>query len=412
MPSDVAISASPAISTLDPTDTIYVNNDPGSSHAISQITLTNFLTVALNGVQMTSAKGANNGYAPLDSSGKVPSANLPALASGVSAINTSLTGNVTNVQLTTQKGVANGYPSLDGTAKVPIAQLPGVVQNGSRSTNTTTSTVIDFNYQQQTFLVQGTSTFSFTNLTPGAETSVTLVMDTGSPFLVSWPGSNFGWDTTVPTINPYVGNTTTLGFQVREDGATVVGFGTPVDRSQLYSPFTEQETFPREFLGTQGTGNVMASGQLRLTYFKAFRTQLVNSLAMWVSATVSVGATHQYMCLCDVDPTNWTTTIAAITADTTNNSLFGTGSTAGTKTTKALTAAYQVYSGKWYAFGCSSIGHTTSPDTASTRAVTMMNTYADLPMLAASVAQATYPTVGTSYVAPAVYDTRYYAHLI
>src|SRR5206468_41488 len=128
---------------------------------------------------------------------------------------------------------------------------------------------------------------------------------------------------------------------------TIVGFGTPVDRSQIYSPFTEQEIFPREFLGTAGTGNTMASGQLRLTYFKASRTQLVNSLAMWVSATVSVGATHQYMCLCDVDPNNWTTTIAAITADVTNNSMFGTGSAAGTKTTAALTAAYQVYSGKW-----------------------------------------------------------------
>jgi hypothetical protein len=43
---------------------------------------------------------------------------------GVTSINGTLTGNVPNVQLTTQKGVANGYASLDSGGKVPVAQMP------------------------------------------------------------------------------------------------------------------------------------------------------------------------------------------------------------------------------------------------------------------------------------------------
>lgn len=410
---DQPLSAKTTISTLTDDDKIALIDAPGSSAAVRLILATDVKTYMQNGVQLTSAKGVANGYAGLDGTGKVPSAQLPALASGVASVNGE-TGTLTNYQKTTGtggKGLANGYASLDGSAKVPVAQLPGIVQTASRSTNTTASTVIDFNYQQQTFLVNSTAAFTFSNLTPGAETSATLVMDTGAPFQVTFPGSNFAWDTTVGVINPYPGNVTTIGFQVREDGATVTAFGTPVDRSQIHSPFTEQEIFPREFLGAAGTGNVMSAGQLRWTYFKASRTQLVNNLAMWVR-TGSVAATHQFMCIGDVDTSNWTTTIAAITADVTDNSMFGTGTAAGTRTAPALTSAYRVYAGKWYGFGCCSIGHSTSPDVASQRANPAFNTYTDLPMVCASVAQGSYPTVGTSYVAPTVYDTRYYARLV
>jgi hypothetical protein len=407
----IAAGDLPLSATLTDDDRFMIIDAPGSTKAAKLVATTVVRASMQSGAVLTTSLGAANGVATLGADSKLTASQVPAIVSGVSSINTTFTGAVTGVQMTSEKGVVNGYAGLDGSGKVPTAQLPGVVQSGSRSTNTLASAVIDFSYQQQTFLVNSVPTFSFTGLTPGAETSVTLVMDTGAPFLVAWPGSNFAWDTTIPTINPYVGNTTSLGFQVREDGVTIVGFGTPVDRSQIFAPFTEQEVFPREFLGMGGTGNPMSPGQLRLTYFKAYRSQLVSNLAMWVG-TASVGATHQYMCLCDVNTSNWTTTIVARTADVTNNSMFGTASTAGVKTSPALTAAYQVYAGKWYAFGCSSIGQSTDPDVASQKYDARVNTWADLPMVAASVTQATYPALNTAYVAPTVYDTRYYGHLV
>ena len=52
-------------------------------------------------------KGAFNGYAPLDSSARVPDVNLP-----------------TNIQFKEDKSQANGYPSLDAGARVPKVELP------------------------------------------------------------------------------------------------------------------------------------------------------------------------------------------------------------------------------------------------------------------------------------------------
>lgn len=137
-------------------------------------------TSALAGKQSTSAKGQANGYAALDSTGKVPPAQIPAVAvndtfavanqaemlalaaspgdiafrndvtdgyyqltaspastlgnwikrlfasggSGVTSINGTLTGPVTGIEVTANKGVANGYASLDASGTVPAAQIP------------------------------------------------------------------------------------------------------------------------------------------------------------------------------------------------------------------------------------------------------------------------------------------------
>lgn len=73
-------------------------------------------------------KGANNGVATLDGSGKVPSAQLPA-GSGVTSVNGS-SGAVTLVAAdvgaiaTTARGAASGVASLDGSTLVPTAQIP------------------------------------------------------------------------------------------------------------------------------------------------------------------------------------------------------------------------------------------------------------------------------------------------
>ena len=61
--------------------------------------------------ELVTNKGVANGYAGLDSGGKVPTSQLPA------------------VQMTSEKGVANGYAGLDGSGKVPASQLPSFVDD-------------------------------------------------------------------------------------------------------------------------------------------------------------------------------------------------------------------------------------------------------------------------------------------
>jgi hypothetical protein len=74
--------------------------------------------------------GAANGVAQLGADGKVPNAQLPTVLTG--SVN-SVNGKIGNVALTsddvgaiptTQKGVANGVPQLDSTGRMPAAQLP------------------------------------------------------------------------------------------------------------------------------------------------------------------------------------------------------------------------------------------------------------------------------------------------
>lgn len=67
-----------------------------------------------------SAKGKSNGFATLDSSGKVPSNQLPSM----------------NYIPTSQKGVASGVASLDSDGKVPNGQLN--LSSSVTSTSTTT----------------------------------------------------------------------------------------------------------------------------------------------------------------------------------------------------------------------------------------------------------------------------------
>jgi hypothetical protein len=77
----------------------------------------------------TSEKGAVNGVASLDGTGKVPTSQLPASTAPVTSVN----GDIGAVVLdaadvgaipTSDKGIANGVASLDATGKVPTSQLP------------------------------------------------------------------------------------------------------------------------------------------------------------------------------------------------------------------------------------------------------------------------------------------------
>jgi sporulation protein YlmC with PRC-barrel domain len=105
------------------------------------------LQTALNGKQDESEKGQASGYASLDGTGKVPSAQLPTVAiadvtdlqdqlddkqdilAGVSDV-PGLQTALDSKQDESEKGQANGYAGLDATGKVPAAQLPASATTG------------------------------------------------------------------------------------------------------------------------------------------------------------------------------------------------------------------------------------------------------------------------------------------
>ena len=115
-------------------------------------------SVATAGAETTSNKGLAGGYAPLDGTGKVPSANLPGSSSvtSVTAADgtiviggtgtaptvkvgtipesdvTNLTTDLAATEKTANKGAASGYPALNSSSLVPQAQLG----TGSATTST------------------------------------------------------------------------------------------------------------------------------------------------------------------------------------------------------------------------------------------------------------------------------------
>lgn len=155
------------------------NSDPGILEALtgfttganSTVLATDTILSALQKVQgqinareEVAKKGAVNGYASLDSTGKVPSAQLPSgitnvltgFATGanstVLASDTILAafqkvqGQINARELTSKKGVANGYASLDGNTRLTKALLTkgqrALDLDTSANSSTTTSEVV------------------------------------------------------------------------------------------------------------------------------------------------------------------------------------------------------------------------------------------------------------------------------
>lgn len=75
----------------------------------------------IDAVELKANKGADNGYAGLDATGKVPSAQLPPYPTAP---------DLSGYQPTSAKGVASGYAGLDTTGKVPAANLPAASGGG------------------------------------------------------------------------------------------------------------------------------------------------------------------------------------------------------------------------------------------------------------------------------------------
>lgn len=401
---DQPLSGKATVSALTDDDKLALIDAPGSSALVRLILATDARTYMQNGVQLTSQRGAANGYAPLDATSKVPSANLPTLASGVASVNGE-TGVLTNYQKTTGtggKGLANGYAGLDGTGKVPTAQLPGTVQTASRNNNASVSSVVDFNYEQNVIVLNQNTTLTFSNLQPGAKTTAILVQDLTGFRLVSFPASDFVWDVIgAAQILPYPQNVTSIGFECREDGVTVIGYGNDVDRSEMWNVFTGNDVFSRQILALGGTGSGISNGTLKLTYFKPRRNLLVNTITTYCNAPWAATSTDQAgVLLATVDTSTWNITVAAASANTVTLWNSGNSTTAVANAT-ALTSAYQMLAGRWYAFGAFWHGTgtiTTTPGLVSTRQVFGSNVFAILPRMAGAVTGlTTLPTVGTSY---------------
>ncbi|MFB6943181.1 hypothetical protein ACFWGL_17195 [Streptomyces sp. NPDC060286] len=95
------------------------------------------LVAADIGALPTTAAGAPSGVATLDATGKVPSAQLPAVSGGglqtVNGKTPDANGNVAltaadvSAVPTSTRGAANGVATLDGTTRLPVAQMPAAV---------------------------------------------------------------------------------------------------------------------------------------------------------------------------------------------------------------------------------------------------------------------------------------------
>ncbi|MFF4408110.1 hypothetical protein [Streptomyces sp. NPDC001404] len=100
-----------------------VNGKPGPAVRLSAVDV---------GAVPTSSIGVAGGVASLDSSGKVPAAQVPVPADVVTSVNrqpgpsVSLTAADVAALAISSRGVADGVASLDSSGKVPAAQLPAV----------------------------------------------------------------------------------------------------------------------------------------------------------------------------------------------------------------------------------------------------------------------------------------------
>ncbi len=95
---------------LDPSDAVPAAVDAGALRRLPLSTLGTWLKTYFSFLTATD-KGAANGVAGLDATGKVPTSQLPSSLGG-------------SFLPTSDRGAANGVASLDATSKVPVAQLP------------------------------------------------------------------------------------------------------------------------------------------------------------------------------------------------------------------------------------------------------------------------------------------------
>lgn len=198
-----------------------------------------------------SQKGAADGVATLDSTGKIPSAQLPAGA-GVTSVNGQagvvvLDAADVGAVATTEKGAASGVATLDGSTLVPVAQIPGLnaskitagtldiarVPTGTTSTtvsvgdHTHTYPVTSVNSQSGAVVLTAADVSALATATRGAANGVASLDASTKVPSAQLPDLSASYVTTGPNNNPQVANAaTTRGWGRVDLNYTATG-GTP-----------------------------------------------------------------------------------------------------------------------------------------------------------------------------------------
>jgi hypothetical protein len=394
---DQPLSGKATVSTLTDDDKIALIDAPGSTAAVRLILATDARTYMQNGVQLTSQKGAANGYAPLDATSKVPSANLPTLASGVASVN-GLTGVVTGLEQTSQKNIANGYAGLDASALIPVARMPVDVQTASRSfaTNVAEGQVVDFAFAQNIFQLTSSPTMSVRNAAVGRRTRAIFIQDSTGYHFLNWPGTNFSWEGGLEgVISAYPTDVSVVDLEVREDGVTVLAFGRNYNKSNQHRLATGDQTYDRMYHLAAGLASGgIPTGTARVTYFTPEKKLTVNTLTSYSSTTAAVGGTHGWMAVAAVDPSTGQLSVQAVTADTTT-----LWSATNTAYSIGTTSSMVLEPGRRYAFLHSWSGSGATPLVASTRDSGSPNAILQIAprMCGSMTGMSTPPAVGATY---------------
>jgi hypothetical protein len=180
------ISYNSSTGAISSTITQYTDASARSALSASQNLTYNSSTGAftgpdLSGLQVTSAKGAVNGYASLDSSGLVPSSQLPSYVDDVveyaAVVNFPATGETGKIYVAT--GVNKTY-RWSGSAYVEIAASPG-----STDSVTEGSTNLYYTDTRARNALSGSTGISYNSSTGAISSSITQYTDAGARAAIS-----------------------------------------------------------------------------------------------------------------------------------------------------------------------------------------------------------------------------------
>lgn len=197
-------------------------------------------------------KGQPSGYAPLDTSGKVPPANLPPLkttvpdatttSKGAVQLSGDLAGTATAptvpglaaTEKTATKGQPNGYAPLDGTGKVPPANLPSL--GGGSAVQ---------------YLQIGTNTQGPVAMAPGGYTDVGALIDPTDP------GCIYRIKDSTGTFTLAASTPGQFGIALRS-GIYIISVSINADGTDVASNIFSVQALIPQTLGFLGLANILA----------------------------------------------------------------------------------------------------------------------------------------------------------
>lgn len=361
--------------------TAQIRTAGGGSTVGLDISTKGGLPVTLNSVEpeLTSRKGQANGYAPLDSGGKVAASYLPSSAmewQGVWNANTNTptlidgTGSAGDVYRVSVAGTRN---LGSGSVAYSVGDL--VIYDGAvwqRSDSTDAVTTVNGYSGTVTLTKSDVGLGSVDNTADNTKdvlsaskltTARTLQTDLTSTSSASFDGTGNvtpGVTGTLPVSSGGTGATTLTGL-VKGSGTSAFAAATAgtdyadpsIDTIWADSLTTGQSTIARRLV----TSSTLPStnGVIRLTYFTARKSETVTQVRVPCGATASAGSTLQRIGLYSIDGSGNLTLVASTPNDT------ALWASPNTGYTKAFSASYALTRGTRYAIGLLVVGTTTAP---------------------------------------------------